>query len=283
MKPLKTFLRATALSLPLILAACGGDDDSDNQAREQIAALETQVAALETSLATIGGDGSQASRIADLEAELATLQEQIAILQGATTATYEVSVINTTNNQPLSPVGVVLHTDTYSAWSIGEAASNGLERLAEQGTNAEFLAEATTAVDTVGGSNPVGPGGSASYEVSGVWQNNLRVTVASMLVNTNDAYTGVTGWSVADLDVGETISFLAPVYDAGTETNDEMEGTIPGPADEGEGYNPAREANDIVTRHPGVVTADDGYAESILDESHRFDNGSMLIKVTRTL
>ena len=44
------------------------------------------------------------------------------------TRSYEVSVVNLTNNQPFSPIAVISHTADYSPWSIGSAASAGLEK-----------------------------------------------------------------------------------------------------------------------------------------------------------
>ena len=60
-----------------------------------------------------------------------------------------------------------------------------------------------------------------------------------------------------------------------------MAGTIPGPADGGEGVSEGREALDAVTMHSGVVTADDGLPNSVLDSSHRFANPVMKIIISR--
>jgi hypothetical protein len=198
-------------------------------------------------------------------------------------ARYEVTLYNTTHNQPLSPIAVVLHDDSFSAWQIGSPASAGLEELAESGSPTQFLGAVSSAVDSAAGDNPTGPGGILLLEVSGPWASDLQLTVASMLVNTNDGFAGTAGWNIGQLEVGDKAKFLAPVYDAGTETNSEMEATIPGPAAGGEGYNAERETRNIITRHPGVVTQADGYVESALNESHRFDNGAMLINVERVL
>ena len=51
------------------------------------------------------------------------------------------------------------------------------------------------------------------------------VSFASMLVNTNDAFVGVSG-----LRLTEAVTLLAPAYDAGTEWNNELCSYIPGPA-----------------------------------------------------
>lgn len=196
---------------------------------------------------------------------------------------YRVTVVNSTHNQPLSPIATLLHDASYTPWSIGQAASAGLEQLAESGSPADFIAEATSALGSQAGDAPVGPGSSVSLEVSAEMQDDLYLTVASMLVNTNDAFVGASSTMVGQLEIGEYVKVSAPIYDAGTESNNELAGTIPGPADGGEGYNAERESSDIVTRHPGVVTSDDGYPDSVLDESHRFDNNGMFITIERIL
>jgi hypothetical protein len=197
-------------------------------------------------------------------------------------ANYEIKITNATHGQPLSPPAAILHDGQYMAWSIGSAASAGLETLAESGSPTDLVAEAASTVAQTTGSGVVVPGAMMSLMLSGEWSSDLELTVATMLVNTNDAFTGTTGWHVGDLAVGEHKQILMPIYDAGTETNDELAATIPGPAAGGEGYNPARESHDQVRRHPGVVTQADGYADSALTEAHRFDQGAMLVSIVRT-
>lgn len=200
--------------------------------------------------------------------------------------TYLVTVVNTTAHQPLSPLAVQLHSQAYAAWDIGAPATTGLEDLAESGSPVMFLEEGeATAIAEAVGESPVGPGSRVSFMLDGTYSNRPgnghSLTIASMLVNTNDAYTGVTNWDLTRLAVGESMRSLAPIYDAGTEANTESASTVPGPAAGGEGYNATRDDTNYVTRHSGVVTADDGLGGSALNESHRFDNGAMSVVVTR--
>ncbi len=197
-------------------------------------------------------------------------------------ATYTITVTNTTHNQPLSPPALMIFDGPTKAWDIGLAASNGLEVLAESGSPAEFIDEANGATANTMGDGIVTPGGSAVFELEVDKTNALTLTLATMLVNTNDAFTGVTAWNIGHLEVGDSLKTLAPIYDAGTEFNDELADYIPGPAGGGAGFGEERESVDQVTRHPGVVTKADGYTESALNESHKFDNGATLIVVERT-
>ncbi len=195
---------------------------------------------------------------------------------------YEITVTNLSNNQPLSALAALLHDGDYKAWSLGTSASSGLEYLAEGGDNSTFISnDAAMLMDSNSGSAPVGPGASDTLTLTSDSAAVLNITLASMLVNTNDAFTGMTGLDVSMLTVGDTMKHYLPIYDAGTEANDELAGTIPGPADGGTGYNASRDDVDYVARHPGVVSKDDGYSSSVLDGSHRFDGPIAKLVVKR--
>jgi hypothetical protein len=197
------------------------------------------------------------------------------------TQSYEFVVTNTSYAQPLSPLAVILHDGDYRGWALGDASSIALEELAEGGDNAAFLSAANV-METISGSGVLLPGANEVLEATIDEASVIEFTLASMLVNSNDAFIGVTGEDISTLAVGETRTLWVPVFDAGTEANMELPGSIPGPADGGEGFNEARDDTDYVARHPGVVTTADGYAESVLNESHRFDAPVAMLAVTRT-
>ena len=199
-------------------------------------------------------------------------------------STYNVTATNLTNNQPLSPQGFVLHRAGYLAWQTGEQASDSIERLAEDGNPSSFLDQAAADTDvlaTAENGSVIIPGGSSSVEIKSKRDSDLRLSVATMLVNTNDAYTGMTDALIGDLAVNETRIFNVPAYDAGTEANSENAATVPGPAGGGEGYNPVQDDSGFIAVHAGVVSADDGLTGSALNESHRWDNPVARITVTR--
>jgi len=202
----------------------------------------------------------------------------------APAVTYTITATNVSNNQPLSPLAVVVHTDGYTAWRTGVPASSGLEHLAEGGDPAQFIDEAKAAGSraTATGGGPIAPGAAATITLSTVSSSDLRLTTATMLVNTNDGFTGAVGAIIGDLGIGDSRTVPVFVYDAGTEANEETAATIPGPAGNGEGYNSVRETRNVIALHSGVVTHDDGLAASALDESHRFQAPVMTIVVTRT-
>lgn len=202
---------------------------------------------------------------------------------------YEVTLTNLTANQPLSPLAIQLHNNAYQAWEVGSVASENLEMLAEGGDNTALLAvDSANVYSGISGSGAVAPGITQSFTISAdivnaEALNDMQLTLVTMLVNTNDAFAGKTGLDLSGLAMGESMKHYLPVYDAGTEGNSELAGTIPGPADDGgEGFNMARDDVDFVARHPGVVGMDHGYSESVLNSTHGFDSPVAVLTVTRT-
>ena len=193
---------------------------------------------------------------------------------------YSITVTNLTYAQPLSPLAVVLH-DNSKMWMIGEASSQALEILAEGGDNSSFISE-STALASISGEGIVLPGLASSVEISTTDRNATYFTVATMLVNTNDAFTGLTGVDISTMTINDVKSWNLNVYDAGTEANSEAMGTIPGPADGGTGFVESRDDVNFVAMHSGVVSQDDGLSSSVLNQSHRFDNPAIKLSITRT-
>ncbi|TPV57775.1 hypothetical protein FJ444_11435 [Aestuariibacter sp. GS-14] len=195
------------------------------------------------------------------------------------TRTYYLGLLNVTESQPFSPVTALIHND-QRLWEVGESASVPLEILAEGGDNSELMIlDGVTMAET--GLAPLPPGYSEGFEFTIDEDDVAYLTVVTMLVNTNDAFTGITNKSLAELAVHDSITMMLPVYDAGTEANDEVAGTIPGPADGGEGFNAERDDADTVSYHPGVVSSQDGLPESVLMAEHRFDNPVARLIITR--
>ena len=202
-------------------------------------------------------------------------------------ASFDVTVTNLTGAQPLSPVAVIGHQGGYAIFAVGSAASVGLEELAEGGANAALLAEADAdpmVLASASGAAPIGPAGSETVriEVPESDRANLLISLSTMLVNTNDAISGMGGAPVGDMAVGDVMTLRTIAYDAGTEANTELAAEIPGPAGGGEGFNPARSDRvDRVAMHAGVVSQDDGFATSSLTGQHRFDNPVTQVRIER--
>ena len=203
------------------------------------------------------------------------------------TSSFEVTVTNLTNAQPLSPIAFVTHDGAFRVFALGQPASAGLEVMAEGGDNTDLLEEAASAAgvfETRSTQGPVGPGSSVTetFTVNEDTRTQLSLSVSSMLVNTNDAFSALNSLLLSDLEVGDTLSLRTIAYDAGTEADSEGPGTIPGPADGGEGFNAVSDDEaDRVSMHPGTVTNAAGLASSVLTDQHRFDNPVMAISITR--
>ena len=203
-------------------------------------------------------------------------------------ASFDVTVTNLTNGQPVSPVAVIAHQAGYSVFTIGSPATVGLETLAEGGDNSMLIAEADADANVLSsgsGAAPIGPAGSETVTIDVLESDlaGLMVSVSTMLVNTNDAISGLNGVDVSGLAEGDAWTGRAIVYDAGTELNTELAGEIPGPAGGGEGFNAARsDRDDRVALHSGVISQDDGFATSALTGQHRFDNPALMVRIERT-
>lgn len=206
-------------------------------------------------------------------------------------AQFEITVTNLTNAQPLSPVAIMLHNTGFHSFIDGETSSTALEVLAEGGDNSAVLAEAEAAqqhIATASTDGPVPPSAispSVSLSVPADQLEDLRLSVISMLVHTNDAFTGTNAANVSGMAVGETRTMNGPTWDSGTEANSETRATMPGPDFGGEGFNAERDDPvDLVRFHQSVVTSEStefGLATSDLQDQHRFLNPTSRITVTR--
>ncbi|MGI2172075.1 spondin domain-containing protein [Shewanella sp. MF05960] len=195
--------------------------------------------------------------------------------------TFTVTVTNLTANQPMSPVILAAHASDAMLWNAGEMASEAIEKMAEGGDTADIAALGVIN-SSVNGTGLLMPGMSETLTLTLDEADVASISLATMLVNTNDAFTGINSYAIAGMQIDATTAMKFMAYDAGTEANSEAKGTMPGPADGGEGFNAARDDVDFVHIHPGVISMYDGLADSVLDASHRFDNPVLAVTIMRT-
>jgi hypothetical protein len=146
------------------------------------------------------------------------------------TRTWLLTVTNLTpaGSQPLSPPLLVVHSRAADVWSVGEMASHGVAAIAEDANNSvlesALLQAAGVKSLATGSGGAIAPGESRSYavETSGRF---TRLTLLTMLVNTNDAFTGLDAVRLS----GRGGTFATMAYDAGSERNNELTSHIPGP------------------------------------------------------
>lgn len=144
--------------------------------------------------------------------------------------TWDVTITNLTpaGSQPLSPPLFVVHSSKADLWSVGEVATHPVATIAEDADNgpAESAFAQLPGVDDVftGAGGAIPPGASRTYTVESSGKFD-RLSVLTMLVNTNDGFTGLDSEHLRGN--GGTRSVMA--YDAGSEANNELTGFIPGP------------------------------------------------------
>jgi len=195
---------------------------------------------------------------------------------------YKVIVKNLTFSQPMSPMVVSYHNEDTALFMVGSMSTVGLEHLAEGGDNTSLLSELSSndmVIDSLGGNGLILPGQSDNVTVEG--EAEKCISIATMLVNSNDAFTGRNCIDVSSLEVGETLMTSMPSYDAGTEANTEEASTIPGPAGGGEGFNALRDDRNFVSIHSGAITKDDGLATSALSQDHKWSHPTASVLIER--
>jgi len=201
------------------------------------------------------------------------------IIEIATPVEYEVVLKNLTNGQPISRPALLLH-DSGALWEIGTPASEALELLAESGDSSRIIDESGFILSSESADVGITWGTSATLNVSHT-DKVKYLSFASMLGNSNDAFTGLNAIDLSDLAVNESETYQTVAYDAGTEANTESAETVPGPAVNGEASNVERDDINIVTMHPGIVSKDDGLSSSALTYQEKFDNPVMSVTITR--
>jgi hypothetical protein len=143
---------------------------------------------------------------------------------------WRVTVDNLTpaGSQPLSPPLLAVHSRRIDVWSVGELASHAVAAIAEDANNmpleSALDADARVLDAFTGAGGPIPPGASRTFEVVGGGRFD-RLSLVTMLVNTNDAFTGLDSEKLRGR--GETLLRMA--YDAGSERNNELKAFIPGP------------------------------------------------------
>jgi hypothetical protein len=186
--------------------------------------------------------------------------------------TYRVTITNLTRGQPLTPVAVATHRTSVDAFTVGEPASLGVKEIAENGNLEPFVSSlqgSSGVSEVVQGTFPLVPEGtpgaamfpdSVTFEIHAT-ADARRLSWVSMLICTNDGFTGVDGLKLPVL-VGESVTAGTAGYDAGTEINTEDFADIVPPCqgligvssgEAGTGVsNPALAEGGVIHHHPGI-------------------------------
>jgi len=169
---------------------------------------------------------------------------------GTNARRYEITVTNVTKGQVFAPVVAVTHGDQFRLFELGEAVSPGLAHLAEEGDpSMVILASESDGGTLLARTNGVMtmPGASSSVLIA-VDDDNPYISIASMLVSTNDGFIALRDVPAPPVET----TYLARVYDAGSEFNSEDCSFVPGPPCGSGGSHDPTPAEGYVRIHEGV-------------------------------
>ncbi len=216
---------------------------------------------------------------------ITTLAATLVMSPLAQAADLEITVSNLTQGIYYTPIIIAAHTGDAAMFRSGEMASLELQTLAEGGDISLMSALlGNVGADVV--ENPagglLGPGMATTSMLMSADGNNY-LSIAAMLLPTNDGFVGLDSWMIPT-EAG-TYTFTLNAYDAGTEANDEIvngggaAGTpgipaSPGGSGTGGSGVSMTEANGYVHIHPGNIgDSDANGGKSDLDNTvHRWLN-----------
>ncbi len=223
----------------------------------------------------------------------------IAALPAVASATnFKVEITNLTNANYFTPILVAAHKQDLDMFELGEPASAALQAIAEGGDVSGMQtalddAGAETGVAETPGPTPLLAPGETAVALLDVRGRNRWVSLAAMILPTNDAFIGL---DAERLRLREQTFYLY-AYDAGTEVNDELmnpgAGGAPGvagiPGDPsglagtgGSGQTTV-ETNTTVHVHRGILGDDDPLGGlSDLDRSaHRWGTPVAMVTIQK--
>jgi hypothetical protein len=182
----------------------------------------------------------------------------------AGSATYEVTITNVTSSQPLTPPLVATHRRPISLFAVGEPASFGLKEIAENGNLGPMLerlegeSHVNDVVVAVSGEVPPLTAGESVTITLEAERGAKYLSFVSMLICTNDGFTGV-GGARLPRDLGERSIMQTDGYDAGSEINTEDFADI---------VPPCPALTGVPSDDPGTGTSDPGLAEGGVIHHH---------------
>ncbi|MFT7669613.1 MAG: hypothetical protein ACI8X5_002318 [Planctomycetota bacterium] len=168
----------------------------------------------------------------------------------STSLRYEITVTNVTRGQILGPIAAASHGPGYSLFELGQPSSAGLAHMAEEGDPSMLLGEMTMHSEVFSAQTNGAvtmPGGSATVTIVAD-SDRSYLSLGGMLVSTNDGFIALRNIPAPT----GTDTYLARVYDAGSEFNSEDCNYIPGPPCGAAGMHDPAMAEGYVRIHEGV-------------------------------
>jgi Spondin_N len=212
--------------------------------------------------------------------------------------TFEVTFTDLMSGQPLTPAVAATHRGRNKLFRVGDRASFGLKEIAENGNPMPMLSrlasdrDVSDSLESPGGPLvPAGSPGDAMFGQSTTFtitadRGARRLSLASMLICTNDGFTGVNGLRLP-AKVGRSVTVETMAYDAGTEANTEDFADMVPPCqaligistgEPGTGQSdPALAQNDVIRHHPGITGRRD-----LVPAVHGWDINAPVARITVT-
>ena len=172
------------------------------------------------------------------------------------TRTYRVTVENLTptrtggGSQVFSPALVVVHDRSFDLFTVGQPASEAVVDVAEDGltttgTNLFRTQEGVQFATSEG--TQIASGASYTFEITA--EGDARfLSLVAMLGNTNDGFIGLDAVHLT----GARKTYRVFAYDAGSEVNDQLMASIPGPCCNNTTRAGMTEGG-VITRHEGFL------------------------------
>ena len=185
------------------------------------------------------------------------------------------TITNLAFQQPFSPFFVMVHNEhAEPLFTLGSPSSAELAELAENGNATDLAASydgSKGVLSAVAFTDDAPTFAGEKLEIP-VFVNDKYpyVTIASMAINTNDCFVAIPGMK---LYAGDSV--VSPGYDSGTEKNNELCKSIPGPACPDDSGNEASgEGEGVVHVHRGFHGVGD-----LSEAGYDWRNPMMLVEV----
>ncbi len=150
-----------------------------------------------------------------------------ALAPHAQAADLEITIQNLSRGLYFTPLLVATHPAGTRLFTSGQPASNAIQTMAEGGDIAGLESD----VQSIGGTAVANPAGgllgpaqsTTATSTGGAGTANTQLSVVAMILPSNDGFIGLNAITVPT-EPG-TYTYDVPVYDAGTEGNDELRGS----------------------------------------------------------
>lgn len=192
---------------------------------------------------------------------------------GAFAETYEISITNVTRGESFTPRLATTHIGG-NLFTVGEPAIDEIVDMAEGGDVSGLMTLLESApeiiTDVVTDDGLLDPGVNSVFTIEG--NPGEVISLVAMLIPTNDAFVAVNALA---LPSSGSVTYRALVYDAGSESNDELCANIPGPVCGGTPGSPEDDGEGFVHVHAGIHGVGD-----LPPENYDWRNPGAIVTIT---